>query len=111
MRLRLIPLAPTMSRDTGAVRLFCSARGVQTHALSRRRTVFRTAVAKCGGPRRMRLSSIRLAPTISSSLRQNSSSAVLERYRHTLCKGGEHFSGLLWPGAEACVECACARYP
>ena len=51
MRLRLIPLAPTMSRDTGAVRLFCSARGVETHALSRRRMIFRTGVAQCEGPR------------------------------------------------------------
>ena len=50
MRLRLIPLAPTMSRDTGAVRLFCSAREVQTHALSTRRTIFRTCCGPVRGP-------------------------------------------------------------
>ena len=65
MRLRLIPLAPTLSahnfQDAGAMRLFCSAREIQTHALPRRRTEF----------------------------------------------SGE----VVWPSAEARVECACARYP
>ena len=65
MRLSSIRLAPTISRVTGAMRLICSAREASTHALTRRRTIFRTAVAQCAGLRRLRLRSIPLAPTMS----------------------------------------------
>ena len=82
-------------------------------------------MARCG-VRRPRVEcacarEVPLAPTMRLRLSRDTgavqcdSSAVLAElppwYRHTLCQRGAQFSGLLWPSAEACVECASAEYP